>query len=148
MSRIVIIAVVAVALVAGFAHAQDHRIQPDDLVYQGAFRLPDGPDEYAWGWSGQGLTYCPKGDPNGPADGHPGSLFGVGHDWNQYVSEIAIPKPVISKAKNAAELDTAKTLQKFQDIKGKLYGELEQPRVALAWLPKQGKQTTGPPRPL
>ncbi|MBN1257687.1 MAG: hypothetical protein JXA52_08280, partial [Planctomycetes bacterium] len=71
-------------------------IQPDDLEYRGAFRLPDGPEEYAWLWSGQALAYFPEGDPGGEADGYPGSIFGTGHDWNQYVSEISIPQPVIS----------------------------------------------------
>lgn len=121
------------------------RIVPDDLVYQGAFRLPDGPEEYAWGWSGQALAYYPAGDPKGLSDGCPGSLFGTGHNWNTWVSEISIPKPVISKTKNPRELNTSKTLQEFADIRGTLFKgrDLEQPRVGLAYLPAQGEQTSG-----
>jgi len=125
--------------------AKAGRIRPEDLAYQGAFRLPDGPEEYGWGWSGQGLAYYPDGDPKAPKDGYPGSLFGVGHDWNTWVSEISIPRPVISKTKKLQELNTAKTLQEFANIRGALFEErdLEQPRVGLAYLPAQGKQTGG-----
>jgi len=125
------------------AGASTRLVQPNDLVYKGAFRLPDGPDEIAWGWSGQAMTYYPDGDTKGPVDGHPGSLFGVGHDWKQFVSEVSIPKPVISTTRNLNELNTATTLQGFQDIRGTLFGPLEQARAGLAYLPKQGKQTTG-----
>lgn len=127
----------------GAADASAMRILPRDLVYAGAFRLPDGPYDYAWAWSGQGLAYYPDGDPTGPDDGHPGSLFGIGHDAHQYVSEIGIPKPVISLGKKVEELNTAVTLQDFKDICGGLYGELEQARSGLAYLPKQGGQDTG-----
>jgi hypothetical protein len=119
------------------------RIMPEDLAYRGAFRLPDGPEEYAWPWSGQAMAYCPAGDPKGPDDGHPGSIFGTGHDWHQHVSEISIPRPVVSPEKNLKALPTARTLQKFQNIRGNLFGEMEQARAGLAYLPAQGKQTTG-----
>ena len=119
-------------------------IQPDDFVYRGAFRLPDWPDEeIGWAWSGAAMAYYPDGDPNGPADGYPGSIFGTGHDWNQYVSEISIPVPVISSGKNVSELNTARTLQDFQNIRGNLFMEFEIPRVGLEYLPAQGNQTTG-----
>jgi len=122
-------------------------IQPSDLTYLGAFRLPDvpGPDECSWKWSnwGSALTYYPDGDPNGPSDSYPGSLFGTGHDWNQWVSEVSIPVPVISPARNLNDLHTASTIQPFRDIRDGLFGELELPRVGLAHLPPQGAQTTG-----
>ncbi len=119
------------------------RIQPGALVYRGAFRLPDGPEEYAWGWSGQGLAYRPDGDADGADDGYPGSLFGVGHDWRQWVSEVSIPEPVVSKTKKLAELNTARTLQPFADIRNDLYDDLEQARAGLAYLPAQGRQDSG-----
>ena len=53
-------------------------IQPADLVYLGAFRLPDGPEEIGWGYSGTAMAYYPDGDPDGPADGYPGSRNGQG----------------------------------------------------------------------
>lgn len=121
------------------------RLQPSDLVYRGAFRLPDGPEEHDWAWSGQALAYRPDGDPDGPDDGCPGSLFGTGHAWHTWVSEISIPRPVVSATRNLAELNTAGTLQKFADIRGELYKgrDLEQPRAGLAYLPAQGRQTSG-----
>jgi hypothetical protein len=121
-------------------------IQPADLTYLGAFRLPsDALDEIGWKWSNwsSGLTYYADGDPVGENDGYPGSLFGVGHDWNQYVSEISIPMPVNSTAKNLAELNIATTLQPFADIRDGLFPGMEMPRVGLAYLPPKGAQTTG-----
>ncbi|MFZ5798837.1 MAG: hypothetical protein C4563_05090 [Desulfobulbus sp.] len=123
-------------------------IQPADLVYVGAFRLPDSPatpENVGWEWSNWAgaATYYPGGDPGGSGDGYPGSLFGVGHDQTQYVSEISIPMPRKSAAKNVNELNTAGVLQDFRDIKGGLYGYLEMARVGLAYLPAQGAQTSG-----
>ncbi|MBI5725947.1 MAG: hypothetical protein HZA50_18450 [Planctomycetes bacterium] len=118
-----------------------HRIQPADLVYVGAFRLPDGAEEYAWGWSGQALAFRADGDPKGDDDGHGGSLFGSGHNHHQWISEITIPKPVVSKNKKPDDLPVAKTLQPFTDIRGNLFAEeMEQPRCGLAILTPQGEQ--------
>ncbi len=120
------------------------RILPEHLVYVGAFRLPDGPEEYAWLWSGQGMAYHGGGDADGPDDGHPGSLFGVGHDWNQWVSEVSIPKPVVSEARDLSALPTARTLQPFANIRGEgMFDDLEQARAGLAILPPMGEQKTG-----
>jgi hypothetical protein len=120
-------------------------IDPSDLVYVGAFRLPDGPPELGWPWSGAAMAYYPSGDPGGPADSFPGSLFGTGHNWNQYVSEIAIPVPVNSQAKNLEDLNVAPTLQEFQNIRGDLFPHLdfEVPRAALAYLPPIAGESTG-----
>jgi hypothetical protein len=89
------------------------------------------------------MTYYPDGDADGPHDGFPGSLFGTGHDWHTYVSEISIPTPLASPNKDLSLLNTASTLQEFQDIRGDLFGEFEIPRVGLAYLPKQEGQSTG-----
>ncbi len=120
-------------------------IQPGDLVYVGAFRLPDGPEEIGWAWSGAAMAYYPGGDPNGPDDGFSGSLFGTGHDWNQWVSEVSIPVPVNSPAKDVNDLNTATTLQDFHNIRGHLFDHLdfEIPRAGLEYLPPQGEQTAG-----
>jgi len=64
-------------------------LRPSDLVYRGAFRLPDEPEEVGWAWSGAAMAYYPGGAPDGSADGYPGSLFDTGHDWHQYVSEVS-----------------------------------------------------------
>ncbi|UCE20297.1 MAG: hypothetical protein JSV84_08165 [Gemmatimonadota bacterium] len=122
---------------------QGQLIQPEDLEYVGAFRLPDELEEIGWAWSGAAMAYYPGGDPEGPDDGYPGSIFGTGHNWYQYVSEITIPVPVHSPAKNLSELNTAVTLQPFQDIKGGLFPEFEIPRAGLEYLPAQGEQIKG-----
>lgn len=122
-------------------------IQPSDLAYRGAFRLPDvaGPDEESWTWAmwASALAYHPLGDPAGPDDGYPGSLFGTGHDWKQWVSEVSIPVPVVSAGKDVAELNTADTIQAFDDVTGDLFSYMEMPRVGLAYLPPQGAQVAG-----
>ena len=120
-------------------------INSTDLVYQGAFRLPVGSDgeegPRTWSWSGNALTYYPSGHPSGPNDGYSGSLFGTGHEQTQYVSEISIPQPVISASKNVNDLNTATTLQGFQDIRtGFMGSDVELGRVGLAYLSQQGDQ--------
>ena len=114
------------------------RLDPDDLVYVGAFRLPPDPAEQGWEWGGAALTYYPQGDPAGPDDGFPGSLFGTGHDWTQQVSEISIPVPVIGGDLDA--LSTAETLQPFADIRGDLFdfSSFELPRAGLEYLDDGG----------
>ncbi len=118
-------------------------IKPEDLIYQGALRLPEGSNETSWEWGGTAAAYYATGDSESPDDGYPGSIFATGHEWEQQISEISIPIPVISENKNVEELNTSTTLQAFYDIKGDLFGYLELPRVGLEYLPKQGDQTTG-----
>lgn len=115
---------------------------PEDLEYRGAFRLPEGSGGSDWTYSGYAMTYCPEGDPDGDEDGYPGSLFAVGSDLDQYVSEIDIPVPVVSPEKNVEDLTTAGTLQPFRHITGLLFGPQEIPRAGLQYLPPQGEQTT------
>lgn len=110
-------------------------ISPQDLQYMGAFRLPEGSNESTWEYSGYAMTFYPAGDPTGPADTTPGSLFILGHDQQQMVSELAIPQPIISDSKNLEELNTAETLQPFADITNGMFGYLEIPRAGLAYLP-------------
>jgi hypothetical protein len=118
------------------------RIQPSDLVYLGAFRLPDTSGELGWDYSGHGLTYYPDGDPGGSGDGFPGSLFGVGHDHQLFISEISIPAPVNSH--NLADLSSATTLQPFADLSSGIFvaEEMSIPRIGIEYLPPQGDQTT------
>lgn len=122
-------------------------LQPEDFTYVGAFRLPGNSGGSSWEWSGPpgGMAYYPAGDADGPADGYPGSLFGTGYDVEMLFSEISIPVPVISPAKNPAVLNTAGTIQPFRDILGDLVAvsALEIPRVGMEYLPPQGDQTTG-----
>ncbi|NQV00414.1 MAG: hypothetical protein HQ538_06770 [Parcubacteria group bacterium] len=120
-------------------------IQPSDLVYKGAFRLPAGADgddgPRGWSWGGTAATYYPSGDPSGASDGYTGSLYGTGHDVYKNISEINIPSPVISSSKNLSDLNRAQMLQEFRDII--ITGETELPRVGLAYLGKQGSQSSG-----
>jgi len=114
-------------------------IQPEDLIYQGAFNLPQGSGGSTWEYSGYGATFFPDGDPDGEADDYPGSIFAIGHDHQQMVSEISIPVPIISETKNYFELNTASTLQPFTDITQNMFGELEIPRADLAYCQIDGQ---------
>jgi len=121
-------------------------LQPSDLTYVGAFRLPDASGGSDWGYSGDAMAYYPDGDPNGPDDGFPGSIFGIGHNWHKQVSEISIPAPVLSPGKTLADLNTATTLQAFRDVHsgvGQLGVLNEMLRVGMEYLPPQGAQATG-----
>jgi hypothetical protein len=118
-------------------------IGPTNLVYLGAFRLPDSPDSQGWEYGGGALTYRPGGDPAGAADGYPGSLFGAGFEPTSYVSEITIPAPVISRANDPAGLNTATTLQGFSEVGGGWFDNLhELPRLGLCFLstPETGEK--------
>jgi hypothetical protein len=120
-------------------------VQPSDLVYKGAFRLPEGSGGTDWTYSGAAMACYPGGDRDGPSDGYGGSIFATGHPYLMYVSEITIPVPVISS--NINELNTANTLQTFHDVRGGLFSEADGfdqafLRVGLEYLPQQGEQTT------
>jgi hypothetical protein len=121
----------------------EHLLYPEDLLYQGAIRLPGESGGSNWEYSGYAMTYFPEGDPQGPSDGYSGSLFALGHDHHQQISEISIPPPLISDAKDPNSLNVATTLQPFQDITQGMFGELEIPRAGLTYLPPQGEQSTG-----
>jgi len=117
-------------------------IQAADLVYLGAFRLPDAsirPKTFEYG--GNAMTFYPGGDLSGASDGFPGSLYITGHDRLPYgelpdgdqVAELSIPVPKITK--NLDELNLAEFIQDFQDIaKGFFTGLDEIPRIGMAYL--------------
>jgi hypothetical protein len=118
------------------------RIDPDDFVYLGAFRLPEGTDRpQTFAYGGAAMTFNPAGDPGGATDGFPGSLFITGHDRLPYgelpdgdqVAEVSIPAPTI--AEHPADLARAEFLESFHEItQGRFDGYAEVPRVALLWL--------------
>ncbi len=89
----------------------------EDLTYLGAFRLPQvisNNDAESWNYAGEGLTFYPEGNPNYDSETHlPGSLFGLGHVYGEFISEMDIPKPIISK--NIEDLPIANTIQPFMD---------------------------------
>ena len=134
LSAFVTVLVCGTALVGAEPSAK--RLVPADLAYVGAFRLPEGSGDSSWEWCGEALAYHPGGDPQGPDDGYPGSLFGVGSDPQAWISEINIPAPALSRAKKAEDLPVARTLQPFRDIRRGLFRDYEMYRCGLAVLPK------------
>ena len=92
-----------------------HRLHATDLVYEGAFAFPPGDD---WAYSGHALTYFPHGDPSGPADSHPGSLYAAGHVYDDLVGELSIPRPV--RSSRFEDLPKASVLKPLTDITGGL----------------------------
>jgi hypothetical protein len=123
-------------------------IDPDQLQYMGAFRLPgewNPPETFAYG--GNAMTFNPDGDPDN-ADAHSGSLFIMGHDRIAYggvpdgnqVAEVSIPEPVVSR--DISALNTAEFIQDFSNVTRGYFTELEE-------IPKTGMQylnhpATGP----
>lgn len=102
-------------------------LDPNDIHYLGAFRLPEDGEgnEDSFAYSGEALAFSPGGD------GGQGSLFLTGHAWHTYVAEISIPEPGQSQA--VEDLPQARTLQPFRNIRGNLFDrwDLELPRVGL-----------------
>ena len=99
------------------APLDDRRLTPGNFEYRGAFRLPqveNQPSRFPWG--GLRLAFRPDGDPNGEADGYPGSLFTVGHDRHQMVAEVSIPEPRYLVNRQGQDLLPAKLLQGFGDV--------------------------------
>jgi hypothetical protein len=79
-------------------------LQASDLVYQGAFRLPQGTfGGSSFDYGGNALTFNPAA----------GSLFMVGHPWQQQVAEVSIPAPGVGSLGN---LPTAAVIQPFADV--------------------------------
>ncbi len=117
-------------------------VQPSDMHYLGAFRLPAGdarPQTFAYG--GNAMTFHPAGDPAGPADGFPGSLFIMGHDRLAYgelpdgnqVAEVTIPVPI--QAADVGSLNQAEFLQGFHDVAAGFFAGLDEiPRVGMQYL--------------
>ena len=122
--RAVLGPVMLVALVGSTAAAQTPVLMTEhDLVYLGAFAVPDSanpPDWDEWSYGGHALTYVAGGDPAGPSDGHPGSLYVAGNSQHDMVGEISIPVPVITDA--FAALPRAVELQPLVDLTGGLLG--------------------------
>jgi hypothetical protein len=116
-------------------------VNPSDLVYQGAFRLPGEetpPQTFAYG--GNAMTFNPDGDPAG-IDAFPGSLFIMGHDrqaWGSLpngnqVAEVSIPVPAVADSPD--ELPTAGFLQPFTDVTAGYFTNLEEiPKVGMQYL--------------
>ena len=124
-------------------------VNPVDIEYIGAFRLPGGdepPKTFAYG--GNAMTFNPDGDPSGARDSFPGSLFVMGHDRIAYgevpdgnqVAEVNIPVPINSR--NIEELNSAEFIQNFENVTAGYFTDLEEiPKVGMQYL---NRSETGP----
>ncbi|RPH99038.1 MAG: T9SS C-terminal target domain-containing protein, partial [Calditrichaeota bacterium] len=99
-------------------HQSTALINPADLEYRGAFRLPD---DFSWG--GEAMSFCPNGDGgwdgSGAGDGYPGSLFVTNVNQREYgfVGEVSIPEPVMSASKMIDDLPIARVMKPPVDIR-------------------------------
>jgi hypothetical protein len=118
------------------------RLQPGDLEYLGAFRLPDAADRpRTLAYGGNAMTFNPNGDPSGAGDGFPGSLFVMGHDRLPYgelpdgnqVAEVSIPAAI--SMTDVSQLNQATFLQGFHNVAGSFFAGLDEiPRVGIQYL--------------
>ncbi len=92
-------------------------ITATDLAYRGAFAYPAGDD---WAYSGHAVAYYPDGDPGGPGDGFPGSLYAAAHDQLDLVGEMSIPAPVVTS--DFSSLPQATVLRSLTDVTEGLLG--------------------------
>lgn len=92
-------------------------LTPGNFQYLGAFRPPhtDGQGK-SFAYGGWGIAFRSDGDPEGAADGFSGSLFIVGHQNDQLVAEISIPRPLIPRLRRFDDLPAAGVLQDLGDI--------------------------------
>lgn len=84
-------------------------LQESDLVYLGAFLVPQGgKDRATFSYGGYAMAYNPTNN----------SLFLGGHHIGFHVGEVSIPK--LSKSTNIKDLERGKLLQPHEDIQKKL----------------------------
>lgn len=120
--------------------AAAEKLNPTDLTYLGAFKVPTLPIIYGNASNDgypSGLSYRSGGDPGGDQDGFPGSLFFS----NQFkVGEITIPKPVISS--DFTKLNQATQIQSTNDVTGGKACSSCDFMGGVAYLDAKGSQTT------
>lgn len=112
------------------------QLRADDFLYAGAFLLPEGDD---FTYSSGVKAYRPDGDPAGPPDGFPGSLYGVSHDWRTEAFEVDIPRP--AHAARIEDLPVARLLQAPADVRGSVALEGDDLK-GLEFLPRQPGQAS------
>ena len=77
------------------------------IEYQGAFKLSG-----AYSYGGHGSAYYPDGNPTPDPGEGPGSLFVLGHTWNNNIGQVAIPT-TLGKLSDGA---TVATLTQARDL--------------------------------
>ena len=107
-------------------------IDPANIVYVGAFRLPDdGERPRTFEYGGNAMTFNPDNN----------TLFIMGHDRIAYgdvpdgnqVAEVSIPTPVNSR--NVEDLPVAEFVQPFHNPTAGYFTNMEEiPRVGMAYL--------------
>lgn len=98
---------------------EDGVLLPGNFTWLGAFRPPHVEQQTSsFSYGGAAIAYRADGDPDGDADGFPGSLFLTGHVYDQQTAEISIPQPVISERRSLDDLTVSRLLQSFGDISG------------------------------
>ncbi len=106
-------------------------LQPSDLVYVGAFRVPSG-DYGSPQWTG--FNYGGSAPAYNPAKN---SLFLVGHNVYQLTAEISIPTP--AKSANVTALPVASIIQPFADSTSGLIKAYQTPTLIGGQLVYQGR---------
>ena len=89
---------------------------PSDLVYQGAFRVPDGTFGTKTNWSGTPIETFAYSDCVAAYDPAANTLYLTGHIYGQLVAAVSIPTPVKTTIGNSAALPAAAITQPFRDI--------------------------------
>ncbi len=82
-----------------FAQSSAPLLPAGGLIYEGAFRLPDGDDRNTFRYGTSVLAYDPWRQ----------SIWGVGHDQHQRIAEISIPDPGTATTLAALPRATLKT---------------------------------------
>ncbi len=144
------LAAAAAILVAGApaaaADVPGERLQPEDLVYQGAFRLPDD-----FNWGALGLTFHPQGEgsllvtgfqsPSDPA--HPGEYcWDPSWDCLATYGEVAIPDPVVAASwEDLPEAEPVGPMVAFDD--GLVAGLARETTFVsdIVYVPRRGSQS-------
>lgn len=92
-------------------------VQKGNLVYQGAFRVPQGTsDATTFEYGGTALGYNPANN----------SLYITGHDHLQFSAEISIP-PAVVNSTTLRDLATATILQPLTDATERRLGRINPP---------------------
>ncbi len=89
-------------------------VKPGSLKYEGAFRVPkDTINGSSFDWGGTAIAFNKKNH----------SLFIVGHDHDQLVAEISIPK--IIESNSLSSLEKAEIIQPFADASDGRMGKVD-----------------------